>query len=140
MISILPSNTAQVSSSSSSNSISSRVGRLEEEGGTSTSWIQKYSWILVPPFLISIISPSLFLKAIDFAGSYPVLLLYGVIPSYLRLRWNRTIAGRPNKNWNVSTILPYILFLISISMVSIETVLDVRGIVRFLVHKFATFQ
>ena len=36
--------------------------------------------ITIPSLLIASTSPSIFLKAIDFAGSYPVLLLWGVIP------------------------------------------------------------
>eukprot|EP00977_Amphora_coffeiformis_P019429 scaffold7227_cov160-Amphora_coffeaeformis.AAC.8 len=42
--------------------------------------------ITVPPTLIAAISPSLFLQAIDFAGSYPILLLYGVLPPVMALR------------------------------------------------------
>ncbi|CAB9525930.1 Tryptophan/tyrosine permease family [Seminavis robusta] len=36
--------------------------------------------ISLPPLAVSCISPSLFLQAIDFAGSYPVILLYGFLP------------------------------------------------------------
>jgi amino acid permease len=36
--------------------------------------------IVLPALAISCASPKMFLKAIDFAGSYPVLLLWGVVP------------------------------------------------------------
>ena len=44
--------------------------------------------IALPPTLVAAISPSLFLQAIDFAGSYPILLLYGVLPSFMALKLN----------------------------------------------------
>mmetsp|Transcript_26332 Transcript_26332/g.32454 ORF Transcript_26332/g.32454 Transcript_26332/m.32454 type:complete len:622 (+) Transcript_26332:76-1941(+) len=43
------------------------------------------SLITLPALSIALTSPSVFLKAIDFAGSYPVLLLWGVIPPVLVL-------------------------------------------------------
>jgi tyrosine-specific transport protein len=49
------------------------------------AWIRA-SMIASPPLLISLISPSIFLQAIDFAGSYPVLLLYGVLPPLMMHR------------------------------------------------------
>jgi len=42
--------------------------------------------ITVPPTMIAAISPSLFLQAIDFAGSYPILLLYGILPPVMAIR------------------------------------------------------
>ena len=41
--------------------------------------------ITVPATMIASTSPSVFLKAIDFAGSYPVLLLWGVIPPMIAI-------------------------------------------------------
>ena len=57
-----------------------------------TSWsFWQQSWvsnlcITLPPTLIAAISPSVFLQAIDFAGSYPILLLYGMIPPLMALK------------------------------------------------------
>jgi len=47
--------------------------------------IKVASLITVPASLIACTSPSVFLKAIDFAGSYPVLLLWGVVPPVMAL-------------------------------------------------------
>eukprot|EP00613_Pedinella_sp_CCMP2098_P076872 CAMPEP_0171961592 /NCGR_PEP_ID=MMETSP0993-20121228/163657_1 /TAXON_ID=483369 /ORGANISM="non described non described, Strain CCMP2098" /LENGTH=573 /DNA_ID=CAMNT_0012609687 /DNA_START=116 /DNA_END=1834 /DNA_ORIENTATION=- len=44
---------------------------------------------LLPPLAIAASSPDLFLAAIDFAGSYPVLLLWGVAPPVMALRLRR---------------------------------------------------
>lgn len=41
---------------------------------------------VLPSLLISLTSPEVFLGAIDFAGSYPVLLLWGVAPPLMALR------------------------------------------------------
>lgn len=43
------------------------------------------SLIAIPAMLISCSSPTIFLKAIDFAGSYPVLVLWGIMPSAMAL-------------------------------------------------------
>lgn len=39
----------------------------------------------LPPLLVACSSPDVFLSAIDFAGSYPVLLLWGVAPPWMAL-------------------------------------------------------
>ena len=43
------------------------------------------SIVTIPASIIASTSPSIFLRAIDFAGSYPVLLLWGVIPPILTM-------------------------------------------------------
>jgi tyrosine-specific transport protein len=45
--------------------------------------------IVAPALAIASISPDLFLRAIDFAGSYPVLLLWGVAPPTICLLQRR---------------------------------------------------
>ncbi|KAI5433428.1 hypothetical protein KIW84_020631 [Lathyrus oleraceus] len=40
-----------------------------------------YILTLIPPFLFSLLDPEIFFKALDFAGTYGVLLLFGVIPA-----------------------------------------------------------
>jgi hypothetical protein len=40
---------------------------------------------VVPSLAVAASSPDLFLKAIDFAGSYPVLLLWGIAPPVMAL-------------------------------------------------------
>lgn len=52
------------------------------------SFVQRFKTALIisiPSSLIACTSPSVFLKAIDFAGSYPVLLLWGVLPPLMVL-------------------------------------------------------
>jgi len=43
------------------------------------------SLITIPAIGISCTSPSIFLRAIDFAGSYPVLILWGMMPSAISI-------------------------------------------------------
>ena len=65
-----------------------------------SSWMRALV-IAAPPLLISWISPSLFLQAIDFAGSYPVLLLYGVLPPLMMHR----LRGRHGKQRAVHMVV-----------------------------------
>jgi tyrosine-specific transport protein len=67
---------------------------------------------VLPPLLVACSSPGVFLAAIDFAGSYPVLLLWGVAPPCmaLRLRWKQRrtlpllLQGQPGqRNDSTST-------------------------------------
>ena len=65
------------------------------------------SLISLPALCISSISPDLFLKAIDFAGSYPVLLLWGVIPPAMALtqRWRKTNLETINESGDSSIVV-----------------------------------
>ncbi|KAI4305874.1 hypothetical protein L6164_029209 [Bauhinia variegata] len=40
-----------------------------------------YLLTLVPPLILALLDPEIFFKALDFAGTYGVLLLFGVIPA-----------------------------------------------------------
>ncbi|KAK2431383.1 tyrosine-specific transport protein [Trifolium repens] len=40
-----------------------------------------YILTLIPPLILSLLDPEIFFKALDFAGTYGVLLLFGVIPA-----------------------------------------------------------
>ncbi|CAL0317552.1 unnamed protein product [Lupinus luteus] len=40
-----------------------------------------YILTLVPPLILSLLDPEIFFKALDFAGTYGVLVLFGVIPA-----------------------------------------------------------
>lgn len=77
--------------------------------------------IVAPPLAVACISPSLFLRAIDFAGAYPVLLLYGVIPSLISLR----SRSSNNKNGFVARSLG----LLSLAMLGLNAFQDVRKLV-----------
>ena len=60
-------------------------------------WISAGS-IIGPALAIASVSPSLFLQAIDFAGSYPVLLLWGVGPPLMA--WRLKSKRQTEKNAN----------------------------------------
>jgi tyrosine-specific transport protein len=55
-------------------------------------WSQRRQRLLIaflsilPPTLVACSSPDVFLAAIDFAGSYPVLLLWGIAPPWMALK------------------------------------------------------
>lgn len=44
----------------------------------------------IPPLLIALIYPDIFLKAIDIAGGFGVVTLFGILPSIIALRNSRT--------------------------------------------------
>lgn len=84
------------------------------------------SLIVLPALAIASISPSLFLQAIDFAGSYPVLLLWGIGPPAMamRLRHNDQSTSTTNgKNvetlpkWWIKTLLGVSILLFGMSAV-----------------------
>ena len=75
--------------------------------------------LICPPLAVSLISPSLFFKAIDFAGAYPVLLLYGVLPPLISFRMN---GSKKRLSWTVA------LGLLSICMVGVAAVKDMQSI------------
>ncbi|KAL6966678.1 hypothetical protein U1Q18_032464 [Sarracenia purpurea var. burkii] len=39
-----------------------------------------YLLTLIPPFILSLLDPDIFFKALDFAGAYGVLVLFGILP------------------------------------------------------------
>ena len=87
------------------------------------SWVSAMC-ITLPPMLISTISPSVFLQAIDFAGSYPILLLYGVIPSLMA---RRSSTRKNNKKHPKKTTRRYMgLAVLSGAMVMTSFIADVR--------------
>lgn len=96
---------------------------------TKKDWLQRpaiSSFALVaPPLAVSLISPSLFFKAIDFAGAYPVLLLYGVLPPLISHRMN---ASKTGFSWSVA------LGLFSAGMVGVAAVKDVGSILTRVWH------
>lgn len=61
-----------------------------------------YILTLVPPLILSLLDPEIFFKALDFAGTYGVLLLFGVIPA--AMSWSDR-----NSNSTSSVKLPEIV-------------------------------
>ena len=87
------------------------------------------SMITLPALSISSTSPSIFLKAIDFAGSYPVLLLWGILPTFTTLlqrrRWNKDKSGKKIGRFSKTTssgssLWISLLALISCSMIGLS--------------------
>ena len=76
------------------------------------------SLITIPAMLISCSSPTIFLKAIDFAGSYPVLVLWGIMPSVMTLvQRKRDQIERNLSKCSLKTAGPS-LFLASLVLIS----------------------
>ncbi|KAE9606262.1 putative amino acid/polyamine transporter 2 [Lupinus albus] len=56
-----------------------------------------YILTLVPPLILSLLDPEIFFKALDFAGTYGVLVLFGVIPA--AMSWSdRYSKSSPSMN------------------------------------------
>ena len=47
-----------------------------------------------PPLIIALVYPDVFLKAIDFAGGFGIVTLFGILPSIIAIRKAATPAGR----------------------------------------------
>ena len=87
-------------------------------------WLMALS-IVVPACAIASISPDIFLRAIDFAGSYPVLWLWGVLPPIMSLRLSSSQDTNkvPNKR---ALLRVWSLFIISLGMVAMSIIPDIR--------------
>lgn len=97
------------------------------------SRVVKALTIVLPPLAISAISPTVFLRAIDFAGSYPVLLLWGVLPPLMALRIlypkGKSINGeQKSRRTSNMTIKPFVcifLGLLSAAMIGVSSIRDI---------------
>jgi len=105
-----------------------------QEGRESNSLLQRIkiaAIISVPASLIACSSPSIFLRAIDFAGSYPVLMLWGVIPPVVALI-QRSRDGKGDSKFKRSagsSAWLAILASLSLGMVGISAVEDIVSFV-----------
>jgi tyrosine-specific transport protein len=89
------------------------------------------SSIVLPALSIASISPDIFLRAIDFAGSYPVLLLWGLAPPAIAFR------QRQNGNTkNPTDTLPLwwltVLASVSLGIFGMSAIPDLRFLVKTL--------
>ena len=109
-------------------------------GNSSLLSILKQSWVRtacvsVPPLLIAWISPQVFLRAIDFAGSYPILLLYGVLPPLMiqRLATKKKDSGSTNTTSTTTSTTTTmrrrtkLVMILSAVLVGINLVSDLGG-------------
>ena len=115
----------------------------QESSDSNTSHSLSDSWlqhplvatlsIVIPPMAISITSPTVFLRAIDFAGSYPVLLLFGVIPPILALKMKKR---NPEQTFIKGPTIRYVgLLLLSMFMVTMSAVPDMQAMTRWIVSQ-----
>ena len=96
------------------------------------------SLITLPALSIASTSPSVFLNAIDFAGSYPVLLLWGVIPPIIALLQRRKSKNKEESSFdesnkgNISGPSYWLAFLavVSLGMVGMNIKDDVLSLLR----------
>lgn len=51
-----------------------------------------YALVLIPPLIVAIISPDIFLPALDFAGSYGITLLFGGLPVLMAALLRRSVG------------------------------------------------
>ena len=97
--------------------------------------------IVLPALGIASISPSLFLKAIDFAGSYPVLLLWGIAPPAISLKL-RKVAQRQGiektrgehhlPTWWIKTLM-----VLAVGLLGMSAIPDLQSLGRLLIGVFA---
>lgn len=97
---------------------------------------RQYRWItaagiVLPSWAIASISPSLFLQAIDFAGSYPVLLLWGIAPPAVALRLRQQQQGLEHSSKLPSWFLQSLL-AIALGLFSMSAIPDVGNLVRWI--------
>ena len=83
----------------------------------------------LPAVAIAMTSPEVFFKAMDFAGAYPVAILWGVFPPLACLRLRRTTSGARTAGPDA-----WLVALASVSglFVASTAARDVRGLFRLL--------
>ncbi|KAL1189217.1 hypothetical protein V5N11_032630 [Cardamine amara subsp. amara] len=68
-----------------------------------------YLLTLVPPLVLSLLDPEIFFKALDFAGTYGVLVLFGIIPA--AMSWSDRIRNSFRSNREFLRVLERLLTL-----------------------------
>ncbi|XP_021812771.1 uncharacterized protein LOC110755797 isoform X2 [Prunus avium] len=64
-----------------------------------------YAMTLVPPIVLSLLDPEIFFKALDFAGTYGVLVLFGILPA--AMSWSdRYSSSSPAMKLPVPQLVP----------------------------------
>jgi tyrosine-specific transport protein len=66
--------------------------------------------VISPPVILGIIDPSLFLKALSFAGSFAAILLFGLLPALMAWRGR---MRNPNAPYKVKGGYATLIFLIA---------------------------
>ena len=83
----------------------------------------------LPAIAIAMTSPGVFFRAMDFAGAYPVAILWGVFPPLACLKLRRTTSGARTAGPDA-----WLVALASVSglFVASTAARDVRGVFRLL--------
>jgi hypothetical protein len=100
---------------------------------TSKAQTTKRRWlsaalIVTPALAIASVSPDLFLRAIDFAGSYPVLLLWGITPP--AIAWRQRKRGMSDSKSLLPTSLLLFLATLSLGLFGMAAAPDVAFLAR----------
>ena len=105
------------------------------------------SIIVMPSLIIASISPTLFLKSIAFAGSYPVVVLFGIIPSIMaiiqRVR-DEKITSKKRATASKNSIggsneLLYLMLLLSLGLVGCSLKKDLTTLIHYMVNTLRSF-
>ncbi|PKA61775.1 hypothetical protein AXF42_Ash008606 [Apostasia shenzhenica] len=63
-----------------------------------------YLLTLVPPVILALLDPEIFFKALDFAGTYGVLVLFGVLPG--AMSWSERYSASSSSSSRVPPLVP----------------------------------
>ncbi|KAJ0238622.1 hypothetical protein HA466_0238020 [Hirschfeldia incana] len=63
-----------------------------------------YLLTLVPPLVLSLLDPEIFFKALDFAGTYGVLVLFGILPA--AMSWSDRYVVSPSTATSSQQLVP----------------------------------
>lgn len=63
-----------------------------------------YLLTLVPPLVLSLLDPEIFFKALDFAGTYGVLVLFGILPA--AMAWSDRYSISPSSSVKLPELVP----------------------------------
>ena len=90
--------------------------------------------IVIPACTIASTSPDIFFKAISFAGSYPVLWLWGILPPIMAIRQQQK---QKKKEWNIlQKIRVGTLLSLSLTMATMVVIPDLKWLISKLLLLF----
>ncbi|XP_057955755.1 uncharacterized protein LOC131149373 isoform X2 [Malania oleifera] len=72
-----------------------------------------YLLTLIPPLVLSLLDPEIFFKALDFAGTYGVLVLFGILPA--AMSWSDRYSGS-SQSLNLPELVPGGRFTLALVM------------------------
>ncbi|THG18159.1 hypothetical protein TEA_018764 [Camellia sinensis var. sinensis] len=63
-----------------------------------------YLLTLIPPLILSLLDPDIFFKALDFAGTYGVLVLFGILPA--AMAWSDRYSNSSESSSKLPLLVP----------------------------------